>query len=97
MDEGANVYERLEYEFVNSVNHCGLGISSGNCHLFILDGYGSCMTINIVKMNCSMGLDLFTLLPCTFHVMQPLDVSNFKPFKQEFSLLRDVWTLRNKS
>jgi hypothetical protein len=29
--------------------------------------------------------------------MQPLDVSCFKPFKQAFRLLRDVWTLRNKS
>jgi hypothetical protein len=29
--------------------------------------------------------------------MQPLDVSCFKPFKQAFRLLQDVWMLQNKS
>ena len=33
----------------------------------------------------------------TSHAMQPLDVSCFKPFKQAFQLLHDVWTLQNKS
>jgi len=42
-------------------------------------------------------LDPLTLPSHTSHEIQPLDVSYFKPFKLAFSLLRDVWTLKNKS
>lgn len=55
------------------------------------------MTLDVVKTARSMGLDLLTLPSHTSHAMQPLDVSCFRPFKQAFRLLRDVWTLRNKS
>jgi hypothetical protein len=55
------------------------------------------MSLDVVKTTCSVGLDLLTLPSHTSHAMQPLDVSCFKPFKQAFWLLRDVWTLRNKS
>jgi hypothetical protein len=50
--------------------------------------------MDVVKITCSVGLDLL-ILPS--HTMQPLDVACFKPFKQSFRLLRDVWILRNKS
>jgi hypothetical protein len=65
--------------------------------LLILDGHGSHVTTDVVKTARSMGLDFLTLLSHTSYAMYPLDVSCFKPFKQAFRLLHDVWTLRNKS
>jgi hypothetical protein len=83
--------------FVKNVRDCGLGISSTCRHLFILDGHGYHVTTGVVKTARSVGLDLLTLPSHTSHILQPLDVSCFKPFKQAFHLERDVWTLRNKS
>ena len=53
--------------------------------------------MDVVKTARSIGLDLLTLPSHTSHAMQPLDVLCFKPFKQAFRLLWDVWTLRNYS
>jgi hypothetical protein len=83
--------------FVKNICDCGLGISPSYWHLLILDGHGSHVTIDVVKSARSVGLDFITLPSHTLHALQPLDVSCFKPFKQAFRLLRDVWTLRNKS
>jgi hypothetical protein len=65
--------------------------------LLVLDGHGSHVTMDVVKTAHAVGLDLLTLPSHTSHAMQPLDVLCFKTFKQAFRLLRDVWTLRNKS
>ena len=83
--------------FVKNVRDCGLGISSHCRHLLILNGHVSYVTIDVVKTAQSVGLDLLTCPLHTSHVMQPLNVSCFKPFKQAFCLLRDVWTMGNKS
>jgi hypothetical protein len=83
--------------FVKNVRDCGLGIFSHYCHLFILDGHGSHVTTDVVKTAQGVGLDMLILPSHTSHTIQPLDVSCFTPFKQAFHLLRDVWTLRNKS
>jgi hypothetical protein len=83
--------------FIKNVCDCGLGISSDCRHLLILDGHGSHVTTDVVKTARSMGLDLLTLWSYISHAMQPLDVFCFRPFKQAFHLLRDVWTLKNKS
>jgi hypothetical protein len=79
--------------FVKNVHDSGLSISPTCRHLLILDGHGSHVTMDVVKTARSVGLDLLTLPSHTSHAMQPLDVSCFKPFKQAFRLLRDVWTL----
>jgi hypothetical protein len=83
--------------FVKNVREYGLEISLVCRLLLTLDGHGSHITMDVVKTACSVGLDLLTLPSHTSHAMQPLDVSWFKPFKQAFRLLGDVWTLRNKS
>jgi hypothetical protein len=83
--------------FVKNVRECGLGILPSCRHLLILDGHGSHVTMDVVKTARAVGLDLLTLSLHTSCAMQPLDVSCFKPFKQAFRLLRDVWMLRNKS
>jgi hypothetical protein len=43
-----------------------------------------------------VGLNLITLPSHTSCVLQPLDVSCFKPFKITFKAYKDVWTLANK-
>jgi hypothetical protein len=65
--------------------------------LLILNGHESHVTTDVVKTAQGVGLYMLTLPSHTSHAMQPLDVSCFKPFKQAFPLLRDMWTLRNKS
>jgi hypothetical protein len=83
--------------FVKNMRECGLEISPLCHHLLILDGHGSHVTMDVVKTACSVGLDLLTFSSHISHTMQPLDILCFKPFKQAFRLLRDVWILRNKS
>jgi hypothetical protein len=70
-------------------------ISLGACHLLVLDGHNSHITLNIVHEARSAGLDLVTLPSHTSHALHPLDVSIFKPFKQYFQEIRDYWTSRN--
>jgi hypothetical protein len=49
--------------------------------------------IDIVQNTKWVGLDLITLPSHTSHVLQPLDVVCFKPFKTMFRAYRDVLTL----
>lgn len=72
------------------------GISPTNRHLLILDGHGSHVTLDVIKLAKSKGLDLLTLPSHTSHAMQPLDVSCFRPFKVAFRAYRDKWTLSHK-
>jgi hypothetical protein len=50
----------------------------------------------VVEQARAAGLDVLTLPSHTSHVLQPLDVSIFKPFKTAFRMYRDVWSLSNK-
>jgi hypothetical protein len=54
------------------------------------------MTINVVLKARKMGLDMITLPSHTSHVLQPLDVACFKPFKIAFKAYTNVRTLVNK-
>jgi hypothetical protein len=92
-----HLFKSWIWHFVKNVKDYGLDISPFRHHLLILNGHGSHVTVDVVKTARSVGLDLLTLPSHTSHAMQPLDVSCFKPFKQAFMLLRDVWTRRNKS
>jgi hypothetical protein len=83
--------------FIKNVRECGLEMSPSCCHLLILDGHGSHVTMDVAKTARAVGLDFLTLFSRTSHAIQPLDVLCFKPFKQAFRLLWDVWTLCNKS
>jgi hypothetical protein len=57
----------------------------------ILDGHGSCVTIEAIKQIIE-----FVALPLhTSHDLQPLDVSSFKPFKTNFRKERDLAMERN--
>jgi hypothetical protein len=61
----------------------------------ILDGHGSCVTIEAIKQIIEFGLDMVTLPLHTSHDLQPLDVSSFKPFKTNFRKERDLIMERN--
>jgi hypothetical protein len=74
--------------FIECVQSIG-GISTKNRHLLILDGHSSHVTLDIVQEARTVGLDLLTLPSHTFHALQPLDVSIFKPFKTFFTEYRD--------
>jgi hypothetical protein len=64
-----------------------------NQHLFILDGHGSHVTLQVVTQAQQLGLKLLTLLAHTSHVLQPFDVSCFK---LTFRLIRGEWQLKHK-
>jgi hypothetical protein len=66
------------------------GISPTNGHLLILDGHGSHVTLEVVHKAKQIGLDLLTLPSHTFHRLQPLDVSIFRPFKYAFRGYRNA-------
>ena len=82
--------------FIESVQGMG-GISAERRHLLILDGHGSHCTLEVVREARDAGLDILTLPAHTSHALQPLDVSVFKSFKQNFRAYRDFWTSRNLS
>ncbi len=64
------------------------GVSFNNQHLLILDRCGSHVTIEAIEKAKDFGLDKITLPSHTSHLLQPLDVSYFKPFKTAFRNLR---------
>jgi hypothetical protein len=66
------------------------GISLTNKHLFILDGHGSHITLEVIEQAKEFGLDIITLPSHTSHALQPLDVVCFKPFKTTFRKERNI-------
>lgn len=57
------------------------GVSPTNRHLLIFDDHGSHVALSIIQEARRLGIDLLTLPSHTSHVIQPLDVSVFEPFK----------------
>ena len=82
--------------FIESVQSME-GISVDRRHLLILNGHNSHCTLDVVLEARAVGLDILTLPAHTSHALQPLDVSVFKSFKQNFRIYRDFWTSRNLS
>jgi len=67
-------------EFLSFFKRSILGGSSpSNHHLLILNGHGSHVSLQAIKQVQQFGLDMITLLSHTSHVLQPLDVSCFRP------------------
>jgi flagellar biosynthesis GTPase FlhF len=70
-------------------------ISPQNRHLLVFDGHNSHCTLEVANAAKAVGLDLITLPSHSSHVLQPLDVSVLRPFKQHFREYRDFWMSRN--
>jgi hypothetical protein len=55
-----------------------------NRQLLIMDGHGRHVTFEAISQAKEINLDMITLPSHTSHVLQPLDVSCFNPFKITF-------------
>jgi hypothetical protein len=60
------------------------GLFPINRHLLTLNGHGSHVSLEVIEQAQQFGLDMITLPSHTSHVLQPLDVNCFKPFKTTF-------------
>jgi len=71
-------------------------IFQSNWHFLILNGHGSHVTLEAMAQAQELGSNtMVTLLIHTFHVLQPLDVSWFKPFKILFKKEKDNALVKN--
>jgi hypothetical protein len=70
------------------------GMSLNNQHLLILDGHGNHVT-QVIEQAKEFGLNMITLPSNTSYVLQPLDVSCFKPFKTTFKKVKDATMSKN--
>jgi len=59
-------------------------------HLLILDGHSSHVTMQAIEQAIEFGLNMVTLPLQTSQVLQPLDVSHFKPFLKELLERLDI-------
>jgi len=57
--------------------------------LLILDGHSSHVTLEVIKLAMSKGLDMLTFPSHISHALQPLDISCFRSFKLYFRAYRD--------
>ena len=72
------------------------GILHERRHLLIFDNHNSYINLKVVHKCREVGLDLLTLPRNTSHMLQPLDVDVFKPFKCYFKRYKDAWSVNNK-
>jgi len=72
------------------------GFFQKNRHFFIPNGHGSHVTIKAFEQTIKLSLDMVTLLAHTSHVLQPLDITCFKPFKNAFRMERNCDMARDK-
>jgi len=70
-------------------------MSLSNRNLLILYGHGNHVTLETIEHAKDFGLDMITLPSHTSHVLQPLYVSCFKPFKTVFFKVRDATMSKN--
>ena len=82
------LFESWISHFIGNLKR-GPGIDLTNRHLLVLDGHNSHVTLQVVSTAMAAGLDIVSLPSHTFHALQPLDVSYFKPFKTAFRQIRD--------
>jgi hypothetical protein len=66
-------------------------MSQQNRHFLILDGHGSHVTLEAIEQTYEARLNMITLPSHTSHVMQPLDVSYFSPFKCAFRKEKSIF------
>jgi hypothetical protein len=91
MQSKARMITFLFKEFLFFFKRCiPNGISIINRHLLILDGHGSCVTLEAIEQVQEFGLDMITLPSHTSHALQLLNVACFKPFKTTFRNERDI-------
>ena len=63
--------------------------------LLILDGHSSHVTIEAIELARSNDVHMLCLPSHTTHILQPLDVGVFKPFKAAFSKASHQFIMQN--
>ena len=83
------LFESWISHFIECIRR-GPRLDQTNRHLLILDGHNSYVTLEVVKISMEARLDIVSLPSHTSHVLQPLDVVCFAPFKTTFRKYRDL-------
>jgi len=65
-----------------------------NKPLLVLDGHGKHVTLKEIKHAQEFGFDMITSPSHTSHVLQPLNMSYFEPFKITLKNVRDAIMFR---
>ena len=68
--------------FIPHTNHIGN-------RMLIIDGHGSHININLIDAAIENNVELYCLPPHTTYLLQPLDVSVYRPLKAHFSKITD--------
>ena len=66
-----------------------------NRMLFILDGYESHVTIEMLLKAKNHCINMMSLSYYISHELLSMHISCFKPFKQSFRIYRDAWVRKN--
>jgi hypothetical protein len=82
-------------QVITFVQACKGNLCTTNHHLLVLNGHNLDFKLNVVHKARGWGW-LDSLPPHTSHVLQPLEVACFKPFKLAFRSSINVWTLVHK-
>lgn len=70
-------------------------IDTSQPNLLIFDGHLSHMSIDLIKLARANNVHLFKLPPHTSHILQPLDVCVFFPFKVLWDRFLTEWSRQN--
>ena len=85
MREVAGVDSDIFYEWVRSfILETSFLHARGKKMLLIFDGYGSHWTYRVLRLFKDNGIVIVSLPSHTSHVLQPLDVGVFRPWKNAF-------------
>ena len=72
-----------------------ISCNNENRALLILDNHESHVSMAAIQLAKQNGLILLTVLPTTFHRLQPLDRSVFGPLKSKYNQAMDEWMRSN--
>ena len=61
--------------------------------ILIIDGHGSHMSLKLIYSTIENNVILYCLPPYTTNLLQPLDISVYKPLKNQFSTITDFTVL----
>ncbi|KAJ8965431.1 hypothetical protein NQ314_004138 [Rhamnusium bicolor] len=83
--------------FVEVMKHFILHTSSSldNPSLLIFDNHESHLSLEVVKLAKTYGVEILTLPPHSSNKLQPLDVEVLGPFQTYYRVDHDSWMTRN--
>ena len=82
-------YEWFEKVFIQYTTHID------GAKLLFLDGHSSHITVKVIKLARQNNIHIICLPPHSSHILQPLDVCFFKPFKAHWKKVLDDYFIAN--